>query len=188
MSAKNIRIIKNHRSGQIQLGETTAVIIIVIILLIVGIVFWNNVSSSNIRAIQSQSQELSVIEVANVVSELPELKCYDSSGVNNYDSGVNKYNCIDWYKIVAMSEAINNTKDKDVFEYYNNYFKNSRITIVKMYPEEGNITLYDVKLNNSAKKLINIPINIRDYVSVDGRLVKETVYGQIIVEGYYNAQ
>jgi hypothetical protein len=167
-----------NRRGQIQLGETTAVIIIVIVLLIIGIVFWNNVNSSNIKDIQSQSQELSVIEIANMVSDLPELKCYDA--------GVNKYNCIDWYKVLAMSEAINDTKDKRVFEYYNNYFKNSRITIIKMYPEEGNITLYDVKLNNSAKKLINIPINIRDYISADGRLTKETVYGQIIVEGYYN--
>jgi hypothetical protein len=169
---------KRTRHGQVQLGETTAVIIIVIILLIIGIVFWNNVSSSNIKNIQSQDQELSVIEVANLVSELPELKCYDS--------GTEKYNCIDWYKVKAMSQAIDNTEDKSIFEYYNNYFKNSRITIVKIYPQEGNITLYDVKLNNSVKKLINIPINIRDYVSEDGRLVKETAYGIIVVEGYYS--
>jgi len=168
---------KSVRRGQIQLGETTAVIIIVIILLIIGIVFWNNVSSSNIKQIQTQNQELSVIEVANLVSELPELKCYDSD--------VEKYNCVDWYKLMAMAQAINNTGDKSIFEYYNNYFKNSRITIVKIYPQEGNITLYDVKLNNSVKKLINIPINIRDYVSEDGRMTKETVYGIIVVEGYY---
>jgi ribosomal protein L7/L12 len=167
-----------RRKGQVQLGETTAVIIIVIILLVIGIVFWNNVNSSDIKSMQSQSQELSVIEIANIVSELPELKCYDS--------GVNKYNCIDWYKVKAMSESINNTEDKSVLEYYNNYFKNSKIMIIKIYPEEGNITLYDAKLNNSSKKLINIPVNIRDYKSADGRLVKETVYGMIIVEGYYN--
>jgi hypothetical protein len=53
-----------------------------------------------------------------------------------------------------------------------------------MYPSSGadeNITLYDAKLNNSIRKLlIPIPVNIKDYVN------KETYYGLIIVEGYYN--
>jgi hypothetical protein len=160
--------------GQVQLGETTAVIIIVIILLVIGIVFWNKISSSNIKGIQSQSQELQVIEIANSISDFTELKCSEA--------GTSPVKCLDWYKILAMSQAINNTGDKTAFMFYNNYFKNSRITVVKIYPEDSNdnITLYDAKLTNRTKLLIPIPVHIFNSVS------KETYYGMIIVEGYYN--
>jgi len=167
---------KNNKSrirGQVQLGETTAVIIIVIILLIIGIVFWNKISGSNVRGIQTQSQELQVIDIANSVSELTELKCSEE--------GTSPVKCLDWYKILAMAEVINNTDNKTAFMFYNNYFKNSKITVVSIYPEEKeNITLYDAHLANATSLLISIPVHIEDY------LKKETSYGLIIVEGYYN--
>jgi len=174
---------KNKRNrGQIQLGETTAVVIIVIILLVIGIVFWNKVSVSNVKDINTQSNELAVIEIANMIPELPELKCYES--------GVNKVKCLDWYKVLAMNASINNPDDTSTFEFYNTYFKNSRITVVRMYPEPGagpnnatNITIYDAKINRSTiTSLISIPVNIKDYAA------KKTYYGQILVEGYYNEQ
>jgi hypothetical protein len=142
---------------------------------VIGIVFWNKVSSSNISGIQSKSQELQVIEIANSVSEFTELKCSEL--------GTSPVKCLDWYRILAMAEVINNTADRSAFMYYNNYFKNSRITVVKIYPEDvnnNNITLYDAKLSNSTKLLIPIPIHLYDAVT------KETSYGMIIVEGYYN--
>ncbi|MGV8141384.1 MAG: hypothetical protein ACP5NW_03005 [Candidatus Woesearchaeota archaeon] len=161
-----------RRKGQTQLGESTAVIIIVIIILFLGVVFWNKVSNSDIKEIQMQSQELSVIEIANNVPEMSELKCYES--------GVNKVKCLDWYKVLAMSNATHD--NPEVFDQYNNYFKNSRITVTRLYPGiERNITIYDAKLNNNARTLlIPIPVNINDYVE------KQTYYGLIIVEGYYN--
>jgi hypothetical protein len=169
---------KENRKGQIQLGETTAVIIIVIILLVIGIVFWSKVSRSNITDIQSQSNELAVIEIANMVPEMTELKCYKS--------GVNQAKCLDWYKVLAMNASINNPNDKTAFEFYNTYFKNSKITVKRVYPDDigtgiNNVTIYDAKLNTSSRKLlISIPVNIADYVN-------DTVYyGFIIVEGYYN--
>jgi hypothetical protein len=169
---------KHSARGQVQLGETTAIIIIVIILLVIGIVFWSKVNRSNVTDIQTQSNELSVIEIANMIPELPELKCYES--------GVNKVKCLDWYKVLAMNASINDPNDKTAFEFYNTYFKNSRITIKRIYPEVGtsdisNITIYDAKLNTSTRTLlISIPVNIKDYIA------KETFYGMIIVEGYYN--
>jgi hypothetical protein len=166
----------NHdKKGQVQLGETTAVIVIVIILLVIGIVFWSKVSNSNVSSIQTQSQELSVIEIANIVPELTELKCYESN--------VNKVKCLDWYKILAMNKSINDKNDRSVFLFYNTYFKNSKITVARIYPvvSNSNITIYDAKLTNNSKTLlISIPVNIKDYVS------GETFYGTIIVEGYYN--
>jgi len=160
--------------GQVQLGESIAVIIIVIILLFLGIVFWNKISNSNVADIQSQSHELSVIEIANIVPELSELKCNELS--------VNRVKCIDFYKLKAMSEAINSSSDAITFEYYHNYFKNSKITVIQVYPQTSifNITLYDAKLKNNTKSLlISLPVNIKNYVN------KTTAYGFIIVEGYY---
>jgi hypothetical protein len=189
--------------GQIQLGETTAVVIIVIMLLIIGIVFWGKVSSSNVKSVQSQSQELSVIAIANIVPELSELKCYESS--------VSKVKCLDWYKIRAMGEAtsnLDNETNRRIFEFYNTYFEDTKITIVPMYPEDDiidinnittindagtindseerkgkvwNVTIYDAKSEGkSVTTMIYIPVNIKDYTT------SKTYYGLIIVEGYYS--
>ena len=158
--------------AQMQMGETTAVIIIVIILLVMGIVFWNRVTSSDIQQLSSQSQELSVIEIANIITTLPELQCYDS--------GVSSVKCLDWYKVLAMNKTINDPSDRTVYSFYNNYFKNSKITIKQVYPAETNITIYDAKLSNSTRTLlIPIPVNIKNYVT------GQTGYGMILVVGYY---
>jgi len=167
---------REYNRGQIQLGETTAVVIIIIIMLVLGIVFWNKMSGSNIIDIKLKSQQLQTIEMANSISELTELKCTDL--------GIDQVKCLDWYKIRAMSDMI--SKDNKTFMFYNDYFKNSKISIVKVYPEiaDGdinNVTLYDVKLNNNPKSLL-IPIPICICNTVD----KTTSYGMIIVEGYYN--
>jgi hypothetical protein len=161
-----------HTRAQVQLGETTAVIIIVIILLIVGIIFWNHVNSRDVQQLSAQSQELSVIEIANIVPELPEMKCYES--------GVSAIKCLDWYKILAMNSTINNPSDRKTYEFYNNYFKNSKITIKETYPDDVNVTIYDAKLANSTiTLLIPIPVNIKNYVT------GQTGYGLVIIEGYY---
>jgi hypothetical protein len=169
----------HKRKGQIQLGETTAVVIIIIILLVVGIVFWNKVSVSNVKDVKIQSNELSVIEIANMVPEMTELKCYES--------GVNKVKCLDWYKVLAMNATINDPLDTSAFDYYNTYFKNTKITVERIYPDPGpginnatNVTIYDAKLSAATSTLlIAIPVNIKDYVT------KKTYYGQIVVRGYY---
>lgn len=172
-------MMRNNNKGQIQLGETVAVVVIIIILLVIGIVFWSRVSESDVKSVKTQSNELSAIEIANMIPEMTELKCYES--------GVNKVKCVDWYKILAMNATINNPSDKSAFEFYNTYFKNTQITIERIYPAPGpginnatNITLYDVKLNATTRTvLISIPVNIKDYVT------KKTYYGQITVRGYY---
>jgi hypothetical protein len=159
------------KKGQVQLGESIAVIIIVIIMLIIGISFWARISSSDTEKILTDAQELSVIEIANSVSEFSELKCFDSN--------VNKVKCLDYYKLKAMSNLTNSSPE--IREYYNNYFRNSKITVQMLYPEQENITIYDAKLNSSSKTLlIPIPVNVKNYIT------QEVFYGLILVEGYYS--
>jgi len=177
------------KTAQAQMGETIGVIVVVIILLFIGIVFWNKVSVSNIVEVQSQDNELSVIEIANIVPELDELKCYESS--------VSKVKCLDLYKLLAMSNITQSgSTNTDAMLYYNSYFKNSRITVQIVYPkylvedptnpgtfipkDEYNITLYDAQIKDATvSKMITLPVNIKDYIG------KKTYYGMIIVEGYY---
>jgi len=166
--------IKQSKKGQIQLGESIAVVVIVIILIFLGIIFWNKNNTSNIVELGSQSQELSVIDIANIVPELSEIKCTELS--------VNRVKCIDYYKLKALSAAINDTKNATTFEYYHDYFKNSKIIITQVYPSNTafNITLYDAKLRNHTKSLlISLPVNIKNEVN------KTVSYGFIVVEGYY---
>jgi hypothetical protein len=161
---------KNSRKAQLQMGETIAVVIIVIVLLFLGITFWNRINSSGTEALSESSQELSVIEIANTVAELPELKCSDMS--------VESVKCLDWYKVRAMANNIEIYPETK--KYYNDYFKNSKITIARIYPNEDNTTIYDVKLSDQTARLeIKLPVNIRDNVN------DVTSYGMIIVEGYY---
>lgn len=168
------RMIVPERRGQIQLGETVAVVVIIVILLILGIAFWGRESGSGIVDTQKQSRALAVIEIANTLPDLPELKCYKS--------GVSEVKCIDMYKAISMKDAMS---DDEVLKYYNNYFMNSKITLYIIYPpvpegQEENITIYDARFNaKTDTKLIDLPVNIED--SVNGI----TRFGILSVEGYF---
>jgi hypothetical protein len=166
------------RKGQVQMGETIAVTVIVIVLLVLGIVFWNKMSSTNSEDVKIQSQELSVIEIANIASSLPELQCSES--------GVSQAKCLDKHKITAMNMSMDDSSQSSIKKYYNEYFGYSKITIMILYPipnnpADENITIYDAGLANVAtSRLITLPVNIYDSVQ------DITVYGMIIVEGYYS--
>ncbi len=171
------------KKGQVQLGETVGVTIVIIVLIFLGIVFWNKNSSGNISEIASQSHQLTTIEIANMVPELSEIKCYDM--------GVAQIKCVDYYKLRALNESIQ-TNNK-IFLYYHDYFKNSKIIVRQVYPqqevkdENGKIektdiltVIYDAKLRDQNKTLIiSLPVTIRDEIK------DTTSYGFIEVQGYY---
>lgn len=142
-----------------------------------GIVFWNKLQRQDIIALQRQSQDLSVVELAKVAAELPELKCYSGSETS-------KVNCFDWYKVIAFNQSINGddaaTRQK-MFNFYKNYFKDSRITIEQTYPEEKNITIYDNNISSKTTLQISIPIVIEK----NNQRNPITTFGMIVVEGYY---
>jgi len=135
------------------MGESIAVVIVVVILLIIGIAFWRALHISDTKETIDLSQEYSVIELAKTVTELPELKCYAAQSVS-------KVNCFDYYKIMALKETIGET-DRAAFNYYSNYFKNSKITFSIIYPDfDSNpdtasyeIILYDNEIAGSKSQL-----------------------------------
>lgn len=166
---------KLSRKSQIQMAESVAVVIIIIFLLVIGIVFWSGIRRDDIKTTQIEYQDLSVIELAKIAAELPELRCYSSNVVT-------KVNCFDWYKILALNKTMHDpVLKKDVFEYYNYYFKNSRITIKQIYPNETSIVLYDNNISKTTSLQISIPIIIEKNYGREGR----KGFGLLIVEGYY---
>lgn len=160
-----------NKKSQVQMGESIAIIIIIVILLVIGITFWRNVTAGDIQQLDSEQADRSVIELAKVAAELPELKCY-TSDVNA------KVNCFDFYKLLAMK---NMSKNSTVFNYYFNIFGKSRITIQEVYPEEINITVYDYNVSANRALTISIPIIIEKNIGREGK----KGFGRMIVEGYY---
>ena len=168
-----------RKKGQAQLGETVAVIVIVIILLVVGIVFWNSLKRSDVQTVARQSEDLSIVELAKVVAELPELKCYNTNTIT-------KVNCFDWYKILAFNRTLNSpstppTTRKQAFDMYSNYFQRSKITFQQAYPVEINVTVYDNNISANRALQIMIPVLLEKNL---GQTSTKT-FGWIIVEGYY---
>lgn len=164
-----------NKKSQIQMAESIAVVIIIIFLLVIGVVFWSNIKKSDIDVKKTEYQDLSVIEIAKIASELPELRCYNANIVT-------KVNCFDWYKILALNKTIKNPSlGKEIFSYYNYYFKNSRVTIREIYPNETSVIIYDNNISKTTTLQITIPIIIeRNY----GSSSKKS-FGMLIVEGYY---
>jgi hypothetical protein len=153
------------------MGESIAIIIIVVILLVVGITFWRKITAGDIQQIDSEQSDRSVIELAKVAAELPELKCY-TNDVNA------KVNCFDWYKLKAMQ---NMSKNSTVFDYYFNIFGKSRIIFMQVYPDEMNITVYDYNVSANRALTISIPIIIEKNIGREGK----KGFGMMVVEGYY---
>lgn len=165
----------SFKKSQIQMAESIAVVVIIIFLLVIGIVFWAGIRKDDIKTTNLEYQDLSVIELAKVAAELPELRCYNTNIVT-------KVNCFDWYKILAMNKTMNDPALKaQVFDYYNYYFKNSRITIQEVYPNETSVVIYNNNISKTTTLQISIPIIIeKNY----GRVGRKS-FGLLIVEGYY---
>ena len=165
----------DSKKSQIQLLESVAVVIVVIFLLIIGIVFWKNSQKQDITQIVSDSEDLDIITLSKVASELPELKCYSPETVT-------KINCFDYYKILALNKTMGDPATRDAaFQFYNNYFHRSRITFQQLYPTEENITIYDNNVSATRSIKIRIPIVLEKNLGREG--IK--TFGMIIVEGYY---
>jgi len=165
------------KKSQIQMAESIAVVIIIIFLLVIGIVFWSGINRDDIKTSQLEYQDLSVIELAKIAAELPELRCYNTNVVT-------KVNCFDWYKILAMNYSMNSpssTNKAQVFDYYNYYFKNSRITIQQIYPNDTSVVIYNNNISKQTTLQISIPIIIEKNYGREGR----KGFGLLIVEGYY---
>ena len=131
------------KKGQLQSGETVVVIIIVIIMLIVGIVFFVRSKDQSIKNEAQSMTDINAIKISIVASNLNELKCSDYN--------VMVKTCFDYYRLKAFANTVDADKQESK-QYYYFAFRNSKITIKVIMPNQTveNMTLYDY--NNTANK------------------------------------
>ena len=110
------------KKAQINLGESVAVIFVFFLLIVAGFIFYSKIEKVNISQIREELQDLSSIEVLQIISFLPELQCSRDN--------VPTYNCFDILKIKATTEVIADNRI-----HYFDIFRNSKIGIKQIYPE-----------------------------------------------------
>lgn len=144
------------KRAQIQSGESIAVIIIVFIMIVVGIAFFYGNRTNEIQDQAERAKSLDAVAVALRVQALNEVKCIRSSSTTN--------TCLDYERVKAMSEILSNEFGEE-YAYYYNIFRDSRITIRTVYPEEEEIIMYDYNGNKNSSSTVFMPISVLDPVT-----------------------
>jgi len=115
-----------------QMGETIVIIVIVMILIIVGIVFWQNIESGEIKAKSRKFADMDAIDLLNTISSMPEFQCSKKEVV--------EATCLDEMKLNAFIAygAVDNA-------YYSELFSSSVIKLSVVYPEDDDteLVIYD---------------------------------------------
>ena len=144
--------------------ETIAILFIFFIIVFVGIVFYSNIMKSKITDTLSEYDELSKLQVVQIVSSLPEIQCSQDNIVEP--------NCIDLVKFQAAKDILKMTDYFDLFGF-------STLTVEEVYPNQNVYVLYDKQPPDIDGKLASyFPISLYD--------AKEQSYyfGVLIVEVY----
>src|SRR3989344_8678758 len=148
----------NMKRAQIEIGETIVVIFILMILIVFGIVVYYKFQAGSIRQAQQRFGGLKTIELAQVVSNMPELQCSNLK--------VAEVSCIDQIKAEKLSESLALPNNKAFF-FYRELLGTSKIDIEKIYPlnplappEENIITAYDNSRGYKNAEPTFIPVNL----------------------------
>lgn len=136
------------RKSQIKMGETIAILFIFFILLVVGAVFYMNIQRSTVTREIEQAYELRAVELAQIISFLPEAQCTESNVV--------KASCFDIYKLIGLSHV---STTPEGLNLYAREFGTTTIKLIKMYPGGGEWVLYNnPKVDFISAPVTNIPI------------------------------
>jgi len=122
------------RRAQIEMGETIVVIFILMILIIFGLLTVYHFQVGGARQTQQRFGSFKTIELAQVVTNMPELQC---SFIEVID-----VTCIDEVKAVALASILKNPNNR-AFYYYRETLGTAKIEIEEIYPEPNKIVVYD---------------------------------------------
>jgi hypothetical protein len=137
------------------MGETIAIMFVFFILLVVGAVFYMNLQRTSAQREIEQAYELRAVELAQIISFLPEAQCTESNVV--------KASCFDLYKLIALSKIATSPEG---LALYSNEFGTTVIQLVKLYPPGGNWTLYyNPKASFTSAPVTHIPIALYNTTS-----------------------
>lgn len=147
---------KLNRKAQIKMAESIGILFVFFMLLVLVMVFYSRLQGSKILEQREEDFIKKSIEIALIVSYLPEVQCSRDNVLED--------NCFDLYKIGALGKIM--AEDEKVRLYYYDQFEFSEIKINRIYPGGENITLYDnPKEDWVGKSAIPIPITIYDPIT-----------------------
>jgi hypothetical protein len=131
-------------------GETIIVLIIFFILLAGAMVFYAKIQTYTLAKKQEELQEQSAIVLANRIRHLAEISCTIDGSVI--------FDCYDLVKLTALQKIIETS-----LYYQINVFKDSRVVVTSVYPEQEELLLYDFDSAESTAALpFRIPVTIYD--------------------------
>lgn len=146
------------RRAQIEIGETIVVIFILMILIVFGLVIYYQFQSSSLQQTKQRFGGLKTVELAQVISNMPELQCSNLK--------VAEVSCIDEVKARQFSSYLATPGNKAFF-YYRETLGTSKIEIQRIYPvgllslpEDNLIVTYDNSRGFKNAEPTFIPINL----------------------------
>lgn len=139
------------RRSQIKMGETIAILIVFFLLLVFAFSFFGNVSQTTYEEKRDEFQSLRSIEIAQIVSFLPELQCtFDNVPVAN---------CFDILKVNATFQRLNTSEEYRL--YYYDFFRTSTIYLRQIYPPSSWQYVFYNNTGNWTKRLnTKIPVSL----------------------------
>ncbi len=121
--------------------ETIAVLVVFFFILAMGLIFYFNIQKKTIVDTQEEFGELKDVQIAQLISNMPELEC---------PTTLETENCVDEYKLKVLKE---DNLDKN---YYYDFFGYS---IISVYDIDNDYLIYDNPKGKSSSK-IHVPITI----------------------------
>tara|TARA_B100001971_G_C17913429_1_gene394040 strand:- start:149 stop:634 length:486 start_codon:yes stop_codon:yes gene_type:complete len=156
------------KKSQMKMGETIAVLLVFFMIIFFGIFFYANKERRDIQERIGTMEEKKSIDVSQIISFLPELKCTAEN--------ITKSLCIDKLKKEVFADQIGNFYS----QFYTSVFSNTKIELAEIYPNFGDyITLYE-GTTSEQYFTTHVPVSLFDPTSYPGRytigLLKITYY------------
>ncbi len=121
--------------------ESISIIIVIMILIIMAFVFYGKVRQTDIQEKSNEYEELDLIELSQIVYQLPEIQCSFAE--------VADFGCVDILKFKYLGIMISgsqNSANDYTFNYYRKIFGTSKIWVQIISNDDNstiNMTLYE---------------------------------------------
>lgn len=148
-----------NKKAQVQNMETITVVIIIIVMIIFGVVYASNQRTGSLERERERLRDVEAMEIATQVMSMNFLKCSEGEATNDA--------CIDYYKIQALSE---NIQEDENLLHFHNLLGDSKIKIkilknLSYTQENENITIFKApETENKSSIKITTPINVNNPV------------------------
>lgn len=144
-----------NKKSQTQMMETIAVLFIFFILIAFGFIFYANVLKGSVEITKREHSELKAVELAEIVSSLPELHCSEENIVESA--------CVDKLKIDGASSVIQSPSNRVLYFDMLGY---SDISIEEVYPGNYTRSIYSNIPGDYKNRLPSyIPLSVKDPIN-----------------------